>query len=230
MKKFLYLLLVGAIIIGIWVYIVPHNVYTGELNYLSKLDKNINIKIRRYPIPRKIHWSGIFPFYGGLIDDPHILYSPVRRLPKEMLNILQLQNGRVQGFAVNPFFDIKYYTLIIALELDGIVYQIKIDSKEKLATFQVGETNTIIPFILEGMLCFYISDKEPFIIQTQYSQDRKSIEALQNYTLYEKGTEKWKQTIEILKQEKNIDYFIKDLFSARKISASKLAKMLQEGK
>ncbi|MDM5270931.1 hypothetical protein PGH07_01920 [Sulfurovum sp. zt1-1] len=217
MKKLLYIFFVYTSITVTWAYLIPHHIYTTENlhGFGPDYKNNISIKIKRYPIPRTTYWSGIFPFYGGFVPDPHILYSPVKPLAKKLLQNLQLKNGRVQGYAINPFFDKKYYELILALELEDTIYPLSIALNNKKATFQVGGENTIFPFLLEDKLCFYINDNEEFLILTEYSKNNKTFEALKDHKLYEKDTEGWTDTIRKLKKEKDIHYFLEDLLSSR---------------
>jgi hypothetical protein len=57
-----------------------------------------------YPL-RHWSWSGIFPFEGGFIPDPHFVCSEPMQLPDPVERALWEQGASFQVIDVNPFFN-----------------------------------------------------------------------------------------------------------------------------
>ena len=154
-SKFLYPL-IFIIIIAIWAYLIPHYVHTAESNELNKVDKHIDIKIRSYPIPREIFWSGIFPFYGGFLPDPHMSATEPFDMPSEITNRLEAKSIRFQGYDINPWFDDRLSEILLAIEVDNHAYQFKIENtvSPKMDYGFINFYEPIIPFIYNEKLVF----------------------------------------------------------------------------
>ena len=50
-------------------------------------------------------WSGIFPLYGGFIEDPHVKCFPIMRAPEAVAALFDAPTARVQLAYLNPFWN-----------------------------------------------------------------------------------------------------------------------------
>lgn len=92
------------------------------------------IEIRR-PVYHFRHWmwSGIFPVYGGFMDDPHFIASPPVLLPDAVRQILGDANARYQIYDINPFFEDETSQTVLVIESRGTSYEYTVQTKEPLA-------------------------------------------------------------------------------------------------
>lgn len=80
-------------------------------------------------VSREVHrfrhwsWSGIFPFYGGWISDPHFLVTSVFPVPADVGRVLGDASAKYQGVDINPWFDDSSSEIVLALESRGVVHE-----------------------------------------------------------------------------------------------------------
>jgi hypothetical protein len=86
------------------------------------------------PVKREIfrlkhwQWSGIFPFEGGFIPDPHFVCSSTASFPSTVAALLNDSSAVFQIVDVNPFFEDKSKEIILAIQSsDKILYELKFD-------------------------------------------------------------------------------------------------------
>lgn len=105
--KVLKKILFGAIVLTCLLWfrgrILPLYITTNE--YFGEADDEVLSKTyRRYPVPRELRWSGIFPIYGGWIDDPHMAKGSLVT-SQIYYGEEETQSIKFQGIASNYFFD-----------------------------------------------------------------------------------------------------------------------------
>ncbi len=103
-------LAIGLLTIAVWIWgrVIPHTISTDEYFGLPD-DEIISTIFPRYPLPREIHWSGIFPIFGGLIEDPHMTKTKMITVLIQSNNIVEGEVD-IQGIETNFFFAEKYQT------------------------------------------------------------------------------------------------------------------------
>ena len=100
---------------------------------------------------RHLKWSGIFPFEGGLIPDPHCLSSEPMSLTDSSARALSIPNGSYQIFDVNPFFNDSSSGIILLIHAQGNLFEYSLDfpkgkgTQAVLATPQAPSVR-ILPF------------------------------------------------------------------------------------
>lgn len=125
-------------------------------NITSEIDPAyIEIKREKY---RLCHWkwSGIFPFEGGFIPDPHFYSTKPFDMPDQIVNQLGFKSVRFQGYDINPWFEDRTSEIILAIEIDSNVYEVKIENKEPYI-MNYGFVNfyyPIVPFIYKNKVAF----------------------------------------------------------------------------
>jgi hypothetical protein len=121
--------------------------------------KNIDssyIEIKR-PIYHFRHWlwSGIFPFYGGFINDPHVLPSKPA-LPSATLSN-QYKIKRYQSYDINFFFKDETSEVVLAIEYHDDVYEYILDvpaGGRTLSGLVKGDTDFILFPYLKGIAIY----------------------------------------------------------------------------
>ncbi len=119
----------------------------GEIS-TKEIDENyIEIKRKRYPF-RHWRWSGIPPFYGWFIPDPHFAESAPTKLPADILKFLGVKEGRYQLYDVNPYFEPENVENLMVFEIDGklYTYQVKLPLKSEIVT--LSEEPADVEFII----------------------------------------------------------------------------------
>jgi hypothetical protein len=74
--------------------------------------------IRKHNTFHRLIWSGIFPFEGGFIPDPHCLSSEPMAFTESASKLLNAPGATYQIFDVNPFFNDKSSEVVL-LVLSG---------------------------------------------------------------------------------------------------------------
>ncbi len=122
----------------------------------KELDSSfIEIRRKRHRF-RHWKWSGIFPFYGGWISDPHILATPVREFSKVISKGIGCNGtARYQGFDINPWFEDASSEVVVAIESDETVFSYNLDLKD-LENVKYGFINGrgLFPFLRDDHLVF----------------------------------------------------------------------------
>jgi hypothetical protein len=128
-------------------------------------------------VSRQVHrfrhwtWSGIFPFYGGWIPDPHFLATPIFPVPRDVAQILGDPAARYQGVDINPWFEDDTSEIVLAIESGGVVHEYSI-ANEFEPPLKYGFINNgggIYVFPYESSLAFYTSldiDRRAFLFVT----------------------------------------------------------------
>jgi hypothetical protein len=80
------------------------------------------IKRPYYPL-RHWSWSGIFPFEGGFIPDPHFLCSEPMALPGPVETALREQDAHFQVIDVNPFFNDQSSEIQVVVRTSKSVFE-----------------------------------------------------------------------------------------------------------
>jgi len=107
----------------------------GYLHFGSRSSKTsdetcFDIKRPHYPL-RHWSWSGIFPFEGGLIPDPHFLCSEPAPLPDSVRRALGTGNGSFQIIDINPFFYDRSSEIELVIQTSGSLYEYQLQFPKK---------------------------------------------------------------------------------------------------
>jgi hypothetical protein len=112
------------------------------------------------PLVRKAHffhpliWSGIFPFEGGFIPDPHCLSSKQMALPVSALQLLGRSSGTFQIFGVNPYFNNKSSQIVLLFRSGAELFEYSLEFPRHRGIQAVPTDNdpTVRIFPYEGKL------------------------------------------------------------------------------
>ena len=142
---------------GVIILILILVVFGDSFHFIQYSSKDINkdyIEIKRKKFYfRHWKWSGIPPFYGGFIADPHIIATEPYQFSDEIQKMFDSTNARYQGFDINPWFDRDYSEIVIAIELSNSVYQYSVNNSE----FEYGFINSgpLVSFKYKNDIVFY---------------------------------------------------------------------------
>ena len=108
--------------------IIPHPAVAASTSTRDLDPGNIEVirKVHRF---RHWQWSGIFPFYGGWIPDPHFMVTPAFDVPEDVGKLLADASARYQGVDVNPWFEDTSSEILIAIESNGVVHEYSIPNE-----------------------------------------------------------------------------------------------------
>lgn len=136
-------------LIGFWIFVAIFGeiISIGSTSNLDQMPRSNGIKVSRpyYPL-RHWKWSGIPPFYGEFITDPHFLGDIAFEIPKTVREFLGAYQGRYQLLDINPFFRDSSTEHVLVLELDDTIIQAPIDlpSESKINAFSPSEEFSIV--------------------------------------------------------------------------------------
>ncbi len=147
----------------------------------KELDSNfIEIHRKKHRF-RHWKWSGIFPFSGGWIPDPHILATPVREFSRVISEEIGCNGtARYQGFDINPWFEDASSEVVVAIECDDTVFSYNLDLKD-LQDVKYGFINGrgLFPFLRDDHLVFltslYISHPVFIVISLPLSHEASAV-------------------------------------------------------
>ena len=152
-------------------------------------------------VSRQVHrfrhwkWSGIFPFYGGWISDPHFVATPIFPVPSDVAQILGDRAARYQGVDINPWFEDETSEIVIAIESGGIVHEYSIANEfdPPLKSGFINNVRGICVFPYESSLGFYTPldiDRRAFLFVTlPLKRLGKAVVALEGTPEYERAIE-----------------------------------------
>lgn len=114
---------------------------------------NVEIKRDKYYF-RNFIWSGIFPFYGGFIPDPHFLFQRPVDITEYLSPIFHGKSVRYQLMQVNPYFEDRSSELILAVEIEGLPYEIKLEYPSDFYSFSTEESRSV--FLYNGNTLYFV--------------------------------------------------------------------------
>jgi hypothetical protein len=85
---------------------------------------------RRYYPARHWQWSGIFPFEGGFIPDPHFTSSQTMPLPDSVRKLIGSEDASFQIVDVNPAFNDNSSEILLLIRSKGTRYEYSLDFPE----------------------------------------------------------------------------------------------------
>lgn len=127
MRVFKYIIIIALIIVLAYTtYYVRYHIFSSYIDtrdYFSGEKDTLTAQIRRYPIPRELIWSGIPPFFGGTIPDPHIFRSSISEFT------CGAKPCRIQIFEINPFFiDASYREVFMAIDRGNEIFHVPLEN------------------------------------------------------------------------------------------------------
>jgi hypothetical protein len=122
-KIALLLLLAPIFVLGVYVFrFVP----VGYQIASEQRDWCFPIKRHYYPF-RYWQWSGIGPFYGGWLPDPHFVCSEATPVPTSIKTLLDDPSARYQLIDVNPFFGNESQEILLVIESNSAIYEFRLE-------------------------------------------------------------------------------------------------------
>ncbi len=160
----------------------------------------IEIRRKKYKF-RHWKWSGIFPLYGGWIQDPHFVEAPVLEFSPEIQERLGDPEARCQGFDVNPWFEDDSSEIVLAVESGGVVFEYVVEIPDGMQArygFSSGFSgeNIVVPFLYRDSLAFFtvFSAQSLFlVVDLPLSKD-------QPIRLYREDSNDWNHVVEFLRR------------------------------
>lgn len=132
-------------------------------------NNNVEIKRNKYNL-RHFMWSGIFPVFGGLISDPHFLYTKPVDVTDYLSSVINGDKIRYQLIQVNPYFEDKTSENILGLEIDDSTFEYKLETPQDFSSFSSeSEPNSV----------FLYNNKDLYFVM-QYNYEDK-------FLVYEMG-------------------------------------------
>lgn len=105
-------------------------VYWGKKTDCPRDEMCSQISRRYYPV-RHWFWSGIFPFEGGFISDPHFLSSKSMPFPDSLGKILDSRDSEFQVMDINPFFNDYSSEILLLVHSGGNQFEYSLDFPKK---------------------------------------------------------------------------------------------------
>ena len=99
---------------------LPTVAATSSTQDLDESNIEVSREVHRF---RHWSWSGIFPFYGGWIPDPHYMVTSVFGVPSDVGRALGDTSARYQGVNINPWFEDSSSEIVLAIESRGVVHE-----------------------------------------------------------------------------------------------------------
>lgn len=109
-----------------------HFLYWGERSgrstdgFCSATDPCSRVSRRCYPARHWV-WSGIFPFEGGFIPDPHFTSSATMDFPDSVRKILDSRDATFQVVDVNPAFNDASSEILFLIRSNGADHEYSLE-------------------------------------------------------------------------------------------------------
>ena len=137
----------GVLALGLLGVLVLARLPIGTFSTKELDPRFIEISRPRYYL-RHLRWSGIFPFEGGFIPDPHVEATEVVGLPQDAFPQFRAASTRIQGFDINPWFEDATAEILLAVEVNGHAYEYRVDrvASSPLPYGFINHPEPLIPF------------------------------------------------------------------------------------
>jgi hypothetical protein len=123
-KHFRYILVVIALVTVASILIAPQ-ISVGKITASPGLSNCSPISRGKYPF-RHWLWSGIFPFEGGFIPDPHFSCSELVPVPSSVQTLIGDPLAKFQIIAVNPAFADSTSEVVLILNTRNRILEYKL--------------------------------------------------------------------------------------------------------
>jgi len=94
----------------------------GYVSACEQFDVCLPVKRRKYMLRHWV-WSGIFPFEGGFLPDPHFICSNLVAVPKSVRRLLGCADAKFQLMDVNPGFQDYSSEALLLFQVDEQTYE-----------------------------------------------------------------------------------------------------------
>jgi hypothetical protein len=119
------LIVIILLSMGVMAAILAPHISTGKVTASPGLSNCSPISRNKYPF-RHWTWSGIFPFEGGFIPDPHFGCSEFVSMPRSVQQLLGDSTAKFQIMNVNRAFEDSTTEILLIISAQKHIYEFKL--------------------------------------------------------------------------------------------------------